>query len=125
MNRLPQTLPSPPAPSWLTGAELRGEFEVNQLDCTQQYSTYGTTLVAAIIRNLGQKTQLQSVQKSVENLVNLHAAGMVQLTRCRCPPVIVGLRNPRLYCDHCCLIVLVGAFEIGDLVIILEVPDAG
>jgi hypothetical protein len=33
---------------------------------------------AAIILNLHQETQQQTVQKAVENLVDLHASGMVQ-----------------------------------------------
>jgi hypothetical protein len=34
--------------------------------------------LADIIFNLRYQTQLQTVQKPVENLVDLHAAGMVQ-----------------------------------------------
>src|SRR5579859_5669931 len=64
----------------------------------------------AIIFNLGMQTQQQTVWKAVENLVDLHATGMVQR---------------RLDRHYGGLVLLVRPLEVCDLMVALEVPDAG
>ena len=88
------------------------------------------------MRKLRIETQQETLWKSVENQDDLHAAEMVQRLKPHrfCRHALINGTSELVpfpisfasYLDgHGCLVFLVGSFEVGDLVIALEVPDAG
>src|ERR1700751_5252119 len=82
-------------------------------------STPRGTLANIIFKYRG-FAQLESLWTTVENPVGSHAAGMGEVTpRVSRWPLTTLNRNARR------LILLVRTLEVGELVIALEVPDAG